>query len=168
MNCARNCAMWKAGENMGLDTTHDCWHGAYSAFNRWRTKLAQVAGLPPLELMEGFFHKDTAVTGNPFWESYNQDRIGGHLQADSIWMRLPISWDCLKPDPLHELLHHSDCEGEIEWQRCAAIADSLERLLPKLPTGEDRGHIGNWKDKTEQFITGLRAAHKAKENVEFH
>lgn len=21
---------------MGLDTSHDCWHGAYSAFTRWR------------------------------------------------------------------------------------------------------------------------------------
>jgi hypothetical protein len=34
---------------MGLDTTHDCWHGAYSAFMRWRRKLAEVAGYPPLD-----------------------------------------------------------------------------------------------------------------------
>jgi hypothetical protein len=24
---------------MGLDTTHDCWHGPYSAFMRWRCQL---------------------------------------------------------------------------------------------------------------------------------
>lgn len=24
---------------MGLDTTHDCWHGPYSAFMRWRIAL---------------------------------------------------------------------------------------------------------------------------------
>ncbi len=29
---------------MGLDVSHDCWHGAYSAFMRWRRKLAEVAG----------------------------------------------------------------------------------------------------------------------------
>ncbi len=38
---------------MGLDTTHDCWHGPYSSFNRWRTQLAAEIGLP-LPLMEGF------------------------------------------------------------------------------------------------------------------
>jgi hypothetical protein len=40
---------------MGLDTTHNCWHGAYSAFMRWRQEIAKAAGLPPLDLMEGFF-----------------------------------------------------------------------------------------------------------------
>lgn len=24
---------------MGLDTTHDCWHGPYGAFSRWRIHL---------------------------------------------------------------------------------------------------------------------------------
>lgn len=39
---------------MGLDTTHDCWHGAYSAFMRWRMKLAEVAGYGDLKRYEGF------------------------------------------------------------------------------------------------------------------
>lgn len=26
---------------MGLDTTHDCWHGPYSSFNRFRFDLAK-------------------------------------------------------------------------------------------------------------------------------
>lgn len=29
---------------MGLDTTHNCWHGPYSAFHRFRTHLARAAG----------------------------------------------------------------------------------------------------------------------------
>ena len=29
---------------MGLDTTHNAWHGAYSAFNRWRGFLAELVG----------------------------------------------------------------------------------------------------------------------------
>lgn len=39
---------------MGLDTSHDCWHGAYSAFHRWRKKLAEVAGYGDLDQYKGF------------------------------------------------------------------------------------------------------------------
>jgi len=153
---------------MGLDTSHDCWHGAYSAFNRWRTTIARVAGLPPLELMEGFFDADQAVTGNPFWRQYDEDKRGGYAHNDSIWHRLPIRWECLKPSSLHTLLHHSDCEGDIAWEDCIGIADALEALIPLLPQGDSPGHIGNWRDKTQQFVDGLRRAYEAKENVEFH
>jgi hypothetical protein len=31
-------------EKVGLDTTHDAWHGAYSAFSRWRELIAVAAG----------------------------------------------------------------------------------------------------------------------------
>src|SRR5947209_3916044 len=34
---------------MGLDATHDCWHGTYLSFHGWRQKLAEVAGLPSLD-----------------------------------------------------------------------------------------------------------------------
>jgi hypothetical protein len=153
---------------MGLVTSHDCWHGAYSAFNRWRVELAQVAGLPPLELMEGFFQLDQAVTGNPFWMQLENDKRMGFNGPHMIWARLPIKWGCLKENALHELLHHSDCEGEIPWESCGQIADSLEKLIPLLPSGEAGVHIGNWRDKTAQFVAGLRKASEAKENVNFH
>ena len=38
---------------MGLDTTHNCWHGAYSAFHRWRTMIAESVAIT-LGNMEGF------------------------------------------------------------------------------------------------------------------
>lgn len=154
---------------MGLDTSHDCWHGAYSAFNRWRIEVCRAAGLPPLELMEGFFYLEKAVLGNPFWRSYEEDKKGGYVHEASVWQRLPIRWDCLRPSPLHILLHHSDCEGELLWKDCGPIADELEKLLPTLSKlKDDVGHIGNWQQKTKTFIAGLRRAAKAKENVEFH
>lgn len=34
---------------MGLDVTHDCWHGSYGTFMEWRRALTNAAGLPPLE-----------------------------------------------------------------------------------------------------------------------
>ncbi len=39
---------------MGLDTSHNCWHGSYGAFNRWRTKICEVAGYGKLDSREGF------------------------------------------------------------------------------------------------------------------
>lgn len=69
-------------------------------------------------------------------------------------------WESLDPSPLHILLNHSDCEGEIRWQDCNAIATELQKLLPKLT---------DWYfDVTVQFIAGLHRAAKAQENVDFH
>ena len=45
---------------MGLDTSHGCWHGAYSAFTRWRHELARVAGYQVVRL-EGQFHDTTMI-----------------------------------------------------------------------------------------------------------
>jgi hypothetical protein len=30
---------------MGLDTSHDCWHGSYISFGAWRDAVAVAAGL---------------------------------------------------------------------------------------------------------------------------
>lgn len=38
---------------MGLDTTHDAWHGTYSSFNKFRTEMAKLIGMD-LQKMEGF------------------------------------------------------------------------------------------------------------------
>lgn len=151
---------------MGLDTSHDCWHGAYSAFMTWRRELARLAGLPPLDLMEGFHVPLKVPWGLPTLFCTN-GRAKECPNLNRIDELLPIKWECLKPDALHELLSHSDCEGEISWEHCDAIADSLEKLIP-LMSGDTGGHIGNWKDKTQAFVDGLREAARAKENVEFY
>ena len=39
---------------MGLDVSHDCWNGSYSAFMRFRAELAKAAGLPPLKEHAGY------------------------------------------------------------------------------------------------------------------
>lgn len=152
---------------MGLDTSHECWHGAYSAFMRWRRMIAKVAGLPPLDLMQGFYTEEGGLH-NPFYKQHEYDKEHNFLHSESIWKSFPISWDCLRPSPLHKLLHHSDCEGHINWSDTKPIADALKKILPKIPADDAGGHIGNWKDKTQKFIDGLMAAHEAKERVEFH
>lgn len=154
---------------MGLDTSHNCWHGAYGAFMRWRKEVARAAGLPPLELMEGFYQslKGPRVY-SPVPTLYHGVATESEDYFTDLDSFLPIKWECLKPSALHLLLNHSDCDGELRWQDCRAIADELEALIPKMPQADDRGHIGNWKDKTQQFVDGLRSASKAKENVDFH
>src|SRR5690348_13110424 len=102
---------------MGLDVSHDAWHGAYSAFSRWRNKLAEVAGLPPLGLMEGFFER------GKYTDPFTMLAREFPNLAEDYYACLPIRWDALKPDPLHYLLNHSDCDGYISPGRCKRIAD---------------------------------------------
>jgi hypothetical protein len=150
---------------MGLDTSHDAWHGAYSAFSRWRCYIAKVAGMPPLELMEGFW-------GHGFDRACIVDHDATNLARNTIERiestgNLPIPWSALKPDPLHVLLHHNDCGGEISPEDCAEIADRLEELLP-LMSGDFGGHVGDVTEKTRKFIAGCRAAAAAGEPLDFH
>ena len=168
---------------MGLDTSHDCWHGAYSAFMRWRQMLAQAAGMPPLSMMEGF----SSVKGHFDEEAMNQiDSIIplDHKYGDSpmahareiIWelhlerYELPIKWDYYEKDPLSVLLNHSDGEGIIECKDCEPLADRLQELIDsgKIPDGSGGGHIGIWTEKTQQFVDGLRLAAEQGEDVDFH
>jgi len=43
---------------MGLDTTHDCWHGPYSSFNRFRYSLGRQIGID-LDSYKGYSGEGT-------------------------------------------------------------------------------------------------------------
>ncbi len=88
---------------MGLDTSHDCWHGPYSLFSRWREAIAKAVGIPLMQM-----------------EGYQRDRS------------ISLSWNLFKDHPLVPLLNHSDCEGSIASADCTKIADALE-ALPLFP-----------------------------------
>lgn len=158
---------------MGLDVSHGCWLGGYERFMRWRSAVAKAAGMPPLQWMEGFYaHAD--ITSEDAKRTINA--MG--FAPESTWARdlltafyypnnLPILWSALRPSPLHLLLHHSDCDGEIRWKDCAAIADTLEALLDVIPRTVDGGAGDELRSQTRDFIDGLRLAARQKENVEF-
>jgi hypothetical protein len=129
---------------------------------RWRQKIASVAGMPPLDLMEGFFEKGS------YRDPLVEISKTFPAMASCFYESLPIKWEALKPDPLHVLLYHSDCDGEISPKDCSKIADRLEELLPLLPKGDSGGHIGDYRDKTKEFIEGCRLAAKEKKPLEFH
>lgn len=126
---------------MGLDTTYDCWHGPYGQFKYFRNDLAKAAGMPPLSLMSGFY-KPGQVSGEG---------------SDG----LPLQWESLKPDILHVLLNHSDCDGSISPADALPLAHRLISLV---------GHpaVEEWSREIQQFADGLTRAHQDGEEVQFH
>lgn len=156
---------------MGLDTTHDCWHGGYTAFHFWRVKLAAAVNIP-LDLMDGFYSdRDGDLNLRVMGKLAVQESPRLQIIQDKLseyHALLPIPWEILKPDVLHFLLHHSDCDGDIPAELCAPLADRLQEVLPLLPDENVGGHIGTWRDKTQKFIDGLRLAASRGEAVEFH
>lgn len=142
---------------MGLDTTHNCWHGSYGSFTRWRDELATLAGYtvrdPTAEEREdGVYWK---VIDLP-WDRFAEKNYLG-------------DWDSPPgDDPLIYLLAHSDCDGHIHPHEGRHLADRLEQLLAKMPSLTAHGCDDWMQEKTRQFIDGLRAAVAANEDVLFH
>lgn len=145
---------------MGLDISHNAWHGAYSAFMRWRIELAKVAGFPPLQFMEGFYNSSDFT--------WSMNETARSLWNSNIEPSLPISWDLFKDDILVILLYHSDCDGIIGNKDLLGLAERLKGLLDKLPKEKDPGHIGDWREKTQQFIDGCLLAYERGEDLDFH
>lgn len=134
---------------MGLDTSHDCWHGPYSSFMQFRRAIAVAVGIP-LDFMDGF-------------EEQTKSRVS---DIPVLSQQLPIRWDSLKPDALHKLLNHSDCDGQIEVADLIPIAERLEAVGPTLPdAGIDFPEF--YRDRAAKFAKGLRNAWSLNEPVIF-
>ena len=145
---------------MGLSCSHNAYNGSCSSFMDWRLAIAKYAGLPPLRLMEGFY-----VPNEPGYPSYMAPTFAdtsGYVRE--IASSLPISWDCLAPSPLHELLYHSDCDGSIPYSRCLNIATSLQDVLDKIPNVPNNHML---RFLTKRFINGLLMAARSKEDLLF-
>ena len=136
---------------MGLDTTHEAWHGAYSAFSRWRDKVARAGGYAVWTVKSAHLEIDTVMID---W---------GHITDENMYG----AWEETPSDPLIVLIAHSDCEGVIHPAQAGPLADRLEELLPNLD-GDGGGHVGSYREKTQAFIDGLRSAVAAGEDVDFH
>ena len=89
---------------MGLDTTHNYWHGPYSQFMRWRC-----------------------------WLHYflTHDPKGATREAiDAAWARGDYADQSV---PINVLMNHSDCDGEIPAAVCEPMANALQSLVDKMP-----------------------------------
>ncbi len=94
---------------MGLDTTHDGWHGPYSAFRRFRVAVALAADYP--------WYDDLDARE---WDGYKQDNF------DGVWESYPT-------DPLLVFLVHSDCDGSIPADIAIEVAVRLEEISGRMP-----------------------------------
>ena len=134
---------------MGLDTSHGCWSGPYSAFNRWREFISYC------EMKARGERGDEAAKiishGGHTNEAYTKALTDGHYDDQSV--------------PINVLLAHPDCEGDIPAEMCGPIADALaahaERFMPPRALYDEK------RPATERFIAGLREAAAAGEAVEF-
>jgi hypothetical protein len=129
---------------MGLDTTHDCWHGSYTAFNNWRNAVAIAAGYFVWQCKSGDSIHEMIMLE---WHRYQGDEHVGE------WKEPPT-------DPLLILFVHSDCDGRIKSEHCAVLADALEKLEVE--------ELSPSANKTAKFIVGLRLAAATRQDVEFH
>ena len=133
---------------MGLDTTHDCWHGPYSAFARWR------------QWLNLFVMTERAENGDS--KAKEIARMGATPEAiDLAWSEGLYDDQAI---PINVLMSHSDCDGDIAASVCDPLADALEALLPQMP---ERALYEGMRPATQRFIDGLRRAAKANEPVIF-
>jgi hypothetical protein len=130
---------------MGLDCSHDAFHGAYSAFNRLRQAVAKAAGgsYPP--------HDDPKLSPSDwYWDD---------------------KYTVTTHPGLYAFLVHSDCDGEIQPDVCAMVACDLEPLLPAIAAqGSGGGHLenqGGYGAVLQKFIDGCKRAHECGEALVF-
>jgi hypothetical protein len=139
-----------------LDVSHGCFSGSYSSFGWFREEVAKAAGWPPLRLMEGYFDLD---------DVYERLTLAEMRRIVEASKDAPIPWTPYQDDPLYVLLGHSDCDGKIAAADCAAIADRLEAIRPKLVIAS--GISKRLVQIADRFIAGLRCASADVEDVVF-
>lgn len=169
---------------MGLDTSHDCWHGPYSMFMRWREWLAAQVGIP-LRLMQGFvdYYPDASDAEwgerNAIGDTDNWLRarvVEKTIKALVALGKEQVRWDMMKADPLWRLLNHSDCDGNIKWWYCKGIAERLAEVYRQSKDADVLGHGGmnikcgcydSMRRATLRFALGCYRAYRAREHVVF-
>lgn len=130
---------------MGLDCSHDAFHGTYSAFNSFRHMVGKAIGgsYPP--------HSEP------------------NLDSDS-WYG-PEGSEPEDNPGISIFLSHSDCDGSISPEDCALVAEDLEKILPQMDSyGSGGGHIaraGGYGAVCRKFINGCRWAAANNECLEF-
>jgi hypothetical protein len=134
---------------MGLDCSHDCWHGPYSQFMRWRQWLNRF-------VMGERGDQGDAAAQKIGWMGATREAV------EAAWEQGMYEDQSL---PINVLMAHSDCEGEIAPEVCGPLADELQRIAEKFMP--PRGTYDEMRPATERFVAGLRRAAANDEPVRF-
>lgn len=146
---------------MGLDTSHDAFHGGYGSFSIMRATLCLADGMT----IEGGYAGTYTWPGEPTALSPDIDARCELGEVD----RDEFPWD-----PLIFLIRHQDCDGVIKPGMAAALADRIEEVLFKVDA-ETEKFAPAWAIPAEpnttalakQFMEGLRRSSAAGEDLEF-
>lgn len=128
---------------MGLDTTHNCWHGPYSAFGRFRAAVGEAAkdvfgyvpdyGAHPARAFQGWWDDDHTYT-----------------------------------DVLDVFFVHSDCDGYIFPQQAEPLAKRLRQLVEHVPDDDcPENPQFSTRARLTRFVFGLLDAVDTWQIVEF-
>lgn len=106
---------------MGLDTSHDCWHGPYSAFMRWRTAVAKAVGIE-LMAMEGYAPNNGKSwdKADPITTLLNHSDCDGEIAARDC---LPLAERLEGILPLLDGYNRETAQRFIDGLRAAATAN---------------------------------------------
>lgn len=125
---------------MGLDTSHDAFHGSYGNFNRLRKAVARAIGGSHSPHDDKSLDEDLWYSG----EGYTEETHPG----------------------LFEFLSHSDCDGEIGPETCAKVAEELEAIIP-LIEGDNAATAEVYRKYVARLAAGCRLAHSMGEPLTF-
>lgn len=154
---------------MGLDTSHDAFHGPYSAFNRLRAAVCYCAG--------GLWSPHNFPSEQAGVQRLAELDVAEPIErttSGALWFYLPDKVTEQTHPGLYAFLKHSDCDGQLTPEECAAVARDLNALIPALEQFDrdhpdlSWGHIGSFADRAFQFANGCRRAAAAGEVLDFH
>lgn len=128
---------------MGLDTTHNAWHGPYSSFGDWRKKIAKLKGFNLTDMIG--FGGDTEWSieqiSDPLYPLLNHSDCDGSLSPKEC---------ALIAHGLSEIIPIANATMQPDW-------DSHQK--------EEHYYF---IELVDQFREGCIKAFKANESIEFH
>ena len=126
---------------MGLDTSHDAWHGPYSSFNQFRYWLAKKIGI---NLDDYLGYGKVNPTKDLTSIDHKLMPLFHHSDCDGI-------------------LTPSECK-----QIAEGIDEVLNSMSQEeIDDPENNWHFSNYS-KAKQFKEGCLLAYSKKENIDFH
>lgn len=158
---------------MGLDTTHDCWHGSYGGFHDFRDLVGRAAKLPYRKQERAWYEDKESEILDIDWTKISGAQIAGKWPKTTplegpIVERQPGTYDPPLQDNVLYLLIHSDCDGDLhKWYlpRLKARLEELEPEYQRLTAGSDMKY---YQHSLRRFINGLERAIQAGQRVRFH
>ena len=114
---------------------------SYSGFNDFRKKLARATGDESC-----LAYADAIERDRKLWDQ------GEYVQTTAL---VNVT------HPLKDLLMHSDCDGELTWEQCEALAPEIEKIVTEWPE-HDYDRI-----QALELVRGMRQAVKDKGQITF-